>query len=182
MSCPGRVRTGQRQEIRKSRPGLLRPGLLLYGRGGPVPAGVRNLPSGAPLPFCGLRELPRRRVALSPFAAAAIRVSAWCRPITTGRRDCGCMGNAQLPEAGFRKPLVLDSPFRKKGKFSRKRRPGIAGCVMSPRRIGPSSPHPLSRWRIPGPGRFDGIRDPRRKSGMKQALSVRTGPVFTLRC
>ena len=108
----------------------MRPGLLLPGRGDPVPAGVGNLPSGAPpLSFCGQQGQPRRRAARSPFAGAVIRASAWCRPITTGHRDWGCKGNAQLPEAGFRKPSVFDSPFHKKGKFSWKTRPGITGCA-----------------------------------------------------
>lgn len=99
-----------------------------------IPAGVGNLPSGAPpLSFCGQQGQPRRRAARSPFAGAVIRASAWCRPITTGHRDWGCKGNAQLPEAGFRKPSVFDSPFHKKGKFSWKTRPGITGCATSPR-------------------------------------------------
>ena len=61
------------------------------------------MPSGAPpLSFCGQQGQPRRRAARSPFAGAAIRASAWCRPITTGHRDWGCKGNAQLPEITVR--------------------------------------------------------------------------------
>ena len=82
-----------------------------------------------------------------------------------------------------KKTVGFGFAFSQEGEIQPEEAAGNCGlCDVSAGASGPLRRIRSPRWRIPGPGCFDGIRDPRRKTGMKQALSVRTGPVFTLRC
>lgn len=179
MSCPGRVRTGQRQEIRKSRPGLLRPGLLLYGRGGPVPAGVRNLPSGAPPSL--LRPAGAAPPQSCPQPIRCRGNSGFRLVPSYHNRAQGLRLQGKRTASGgrFQKTVGFGFAFSQEGEIQPEEAAGNCGlCDVSPahRALFAASILPAGAF----PDRA--VRDPRRKTGMKQALSVRTGPVFTLRC
>ena len=126
----------------------MRPGLLLPGRGGPVPAGVGNLPSGAPpFPSAASRGSPAAGL---PAAHSLVRQFGLPLGAVLSQRGTG-IGAARETHSS-RRPVSENRRFSIRLFTRRGNSAGRPGRELQAVR--------LHRGRIPRPGCFNGILGP----------------------